>query len=145
MNSKITVLFLLILSAVAGCASGPSFNEYSSSIPTIEAEMGRIYIYRTTSFGAAIQPKIRVNGEVVGNAVPKGFFYVDRPAGSYEIAASTEAKRALTLTLDAGEERYVRLEVKFGLLAGHIKPVLVDNEVGKQEITKTKYSKNEEI
>ncbi len=140
MKSKIILLSLLVLTIITGCASGPSFNEYSASIPTMDADTGRIYIYRSTSFGAAIQPKIRVNGEEVGNAVPKGFFYVDRPAGNYEISASTEAKRALTLTLEPGEERYVRLEVKMGLLAGHIKPVLVENSVGKQEITKTKFA-----
>ena len=139
MKFKILLLSLLTLTFVAGCASGPSFNEYSANIPAMEQDTGRIYIYRKTTLGAAIQPKIRVNGEEVGKAVPKGFFYIDRPAGSYEISASTEAKRALTLTLEPGDVRYVRLEVKMGLLAGHVKPVLVENSVGKNEITKTKF------
>lgn len=140
---KINTKFISIVCTffiMVGCASGPSFNEYSSSIPDMASDTGRIYIYRSSALGAAIQPKIRINGEVVGNAVPKGFFYVDRPAGNYEISASTEAKRSLTLGLEPGDERYVRLEVKMGLLAGHIKPVLVENSVGKQEILKTKFA-----
>lgn len=143
MKSKLKFLSLILSVVVlSGCASGPTFNEYASSIRPVSNESGRIYIYRTTALGAAIQPKIRMNGKIVGKAVPKGFFFVDRPAGSYEMSASTEAKRSLTLNIEPGDERYVRLEVKMGLLAGHIKPVLVENSVGKEEITKTKYIGN---
>lgn len=49
--------------------------------------MGRIYVYRTAAFGAAVQPKVRLNEEVIGKAVPKGFFYVDRPIGEYTLSA----------------------------------------------------------
>lgn len=143
MKSKIIILSLLFsVLGLVGCASGPSFSDYAANIPAVPVDSGRIYVYRTTTFGTAIQPSVRINGEVAGKAVPQGFFYADRPAGSYEVSASTEAKRSLTLNLDPGEERYVRLEVKMGLLAGHIKPVLVDNLVGKEEITKTKYTGN---
>lgn len=64
---------------------------------------------------------------------------MDRPAGDYKIATSTEAKRSLSFTLEPGSERYVRLEVKMGLLVAQIKPVLVENEVGKKQIATTKY------
>ncbi len=140
MKSKTLVLsFLFSILILSGCASGPTFNEYSANIPKIPTDSGRIYIYRTATVGTAVQPKVKINGEVAGKAVPQGFFFVDRPAGSYEVSASTEAKRSLTLNLDSGEERYIRLEVKMGLFAGHIKPVLVENSVGKTEIIKTKY------
>jgi len=131
---------LLALVALTGCAAGPTFKQYEASIPKVATEFGRIYFYRTAVFGAAIKPKIRVNGEPVGTSTAKGFMFIDRPPGDYEIATSTEAKRALTLSLEAGDERYVRMEVKMGLLVGQIKPVLVDNEVGKAEIQKTKFA-----
>ncbi len=141
MKYKIIALSLIISAlTLTGCASGPTFTEYAANIPEVPADSGRIYVYRTATFGAAVQPGIRVNGEVAGKAVPKGFFFIDRPVGSYEVSASTEAKRSLTLNLDSGEEKYVRLEVKMGLFAGHVKPVLVDNAVGKEEILKTKYT-----
>lgn len=140
MNTKLSFLFLTFsIIVLSGCASGPTYNEYASSIPAMTSDSARVYVYRTSTLGTAIQPKIKINGEVVGKAVPQGFFFVDRPAGSCEISASTEVKRSLTLGLEPGDERYVRLEVKMGLFAGHIKPVLVDNAVGKKEITKTKY------
>jgi hypothetical protein len=134
----ITVVLLTII-IIGGCASGLKYEEFASTLQPVSPDYGRIYIYRTTVFGAAVQPSVRLNGEVIGKATPKGFFYVDRPAGTYEISASTEAKRSLSLNLEAGEEKYVRLEIKMGAFVGHVKPVLVDNVVGQQEIKKTKY------
>lgn len=137
---KFRIIFALsALAAMAGCASGPSFQEQSALMEPVSADNGRIYIYRKSSFGAAVQPMVRVNDEEVGKAKPKGFFYVDLPPGTYDISASTEAERNLNMTLAAGDEKYVRLEVKMGAFVGHIKPVLVDAEVGKEELQKMKY------
>ncbi|MBL4868801.1 MAG: DUF2846 domain-containing protein [Pseudomonadales bacterium] len=141
MKFKFSILILLFFTiTLSGCATGPTFKEYSSNITPVKSDSGRIYVYRLTALGAAVQPKVRLNGEIVGKAVPKGFFYVDRPAGSYEVSASTEAKRSLTLNLEPGDERYVRLEVKMGLFVGHVKPILVDKSVGEEEIATTKYA-----
>ncbi len=128
------------LLVLGGCASGPGYQEYAAQIPSISEEQGRIYFYRIATMGAAVQPKIRVNGEPVGAAKPKGFFYIDRAPGEYTVAATTEAKRSLSLVLEPGSAKYVRLEMKMGLFAGHVKPVLVDNSVGEAEIQKTKYT-----
>lgn len=125
--------------ALAGCASGPSYEEHSASMQPVGGGNGRIYMYRPSAFGAAVQPMVRVNDEEVGKAKPKGFFYVDLPPGNYDVSASTEAERNLNLTLAAAEEKYVRLEIKMGAFVGHVKPVLVDTEVGKEEIMKMKY------
>ena len=125
--------------SLGACASGPRFSEYASVLPDQEPDVGRIYFYRTTVMGAAVQPKVRIDNVPVGRATPKGFFFADRPPGNYEISTRTEAKRALTMSLDAGEEKYVRLEMKFGLGVGHVKPVLVDDEVGFREIQDMKY------
>ena len=130
---------LLATALLAGCASGPSYEEHSATMQPVGGGNGRIYMYRTSSLGAAVQPMVRVNGEEVGKAKPKGFFYVDRPPGNYNIAASTEAERNLDITLDANEEKYVRLEIKMGAFVGHIKPVLVDKSEGMEEIQKMKY------
>ena len=128
------------LFVMSGCASGPAFEEYSSTMEAVSPDNGRIYIYRVSSLGAAVQPKVRLDGEPVGKAVPKGFFYLDLPPGEYVLSASTEAERSLSLALAAGEEKYVRLEVKMGFFAGHIKPVLVDPAEGMEELKKTKFA-----
>ncbi len=140
MRNKLIAGFMTgVFLILTGCASGPKFAEFQSELAPVTENNGRIYVYRNSAFGAAIQPAVRLNDEVVGKAKPKGFFVIDRPAGNYVISASTEAKRSLSLALANGEEKYVRLEIKIGLLAGHIKPVLVEPDIGKEEIKKTKY------
>jgi uncharacterized protein DUF2846 len=78
--------FLGMAVIVAGCATGgQKFKEMSSEMAAPPAGMGRIYFYRTSVFGAAVQPEVKLNGEVVGKAVPQGFFYADRPPGDYTV------------------------------------------------------------
>jgi hypothetical protein len=125
---------------LAACASGPSFSEMSSKIPNLAADGGRIYIYRTTVLGAAVQPSVKVNGDVVGSAVPQGFFYVDRPPGSYKITTSTEVDRDLSLTLEAAQTRYVRLGISIGFFVGHVYPELVDNAEGQSDVSTLHYT-----
>lgn len=120
---------------LAGCASGPKFAEISKTIPALKAGEGRVYFFRSDSMlGAAIQPDIRLNTEVVGSSKPGGFFYVDRPAGSFSAAATTETEKTLSFTLDAGETKYVRSSPSIGLLVGRIVLQLEDPAKAKAEI-----------
>lgn len=103
MKIPFTLLILPLLFVVlSGCATGPKYTEVASSFDALEPGKGRIFIYRPSSFGAAIQPKVRLDGEVVGKAKPHGFFFVDHAPGEYEIVTSTEVERSLSLTLDEG-------------------------------------------
>jgi hypothetical protein len=132
------IRLLFILSAfvlISGCAStGPKYSELAPTISKIPPDTGRLYIYRTTVLGAAVQPEIKLNGEVIGKAVPRGFVYVDKAPGTYEIITSTEVDRKLSLTLDKGQVRYVRLDISMGFFVGHVYPELVDSDVGEKEI-----------
>jgi len=133
-------LVMIVALLAAGCAtSGPKFTELSSSMGAMPADTGRIYIYRTIVLGAAIQPEVKLNGEVVGRAVPMGFFYIDKKPGNYEVETTTEVSRKLSLTLEQGQKRYVRLSISMGFFAGHVYPELVDNEVAQKEIQDCRY------
>ena len=131
----VLVAFLLISCAT----SGPKFVEMKNSIPNISPDTGRIYIYRPSSLGAAVQPEVKLNGETVGKAISWGFFYVDRKAGNYEIMTSTEVERELSLTLDKGQVRYVRLNTSIGFFVGHVYPELVEPQVAEKEIQDCRY------
>lgn len=133
-------LFLIVAFLLGGCATtGPKFAEYAPSISHLSPDTGRIYLYRTSVLGFAIQPEVKLNGEVIGKAVPKGFFYVDKKTGNYEIMTSTEVKRKLSLTLDEGQTRYVRLNISMGFFVGHVYPELVESQVGEKEIQNCRY------
>ena len=125
---------------MSGCASGPTYESYKSSIPPVSPEKGRIYFYRTTVLGAAVQPAVRVNGTEVGKSTPQGFFYYDCPPGEYVVETSTEVTRKLSLLVAAGQVRYVRLNIAFGFMVGHVYPELVEDSVGAREIQGCKYT-----
>jgi hypothetical protein len=106
---------------LAGCATGIKHDQMASGMPSLKSGEGRIYFFRSNSIvGAAVQPDIRLNGQVVGASKPGGFFYVDRPAGSYVASASTETEKTLSFTLQAGETKYIRSSPSFGVLVGRI-------------------------
>lgn len=125
---------------LSACATGPKMAEVKSDIPTLGTDKGRVYFYRSGSmFGAALQPSIVMNGTVVGDSKPGGFFFVDRAPGPVEVATATEVEKKLTFTLEAQQVRYVRTTVGFGIMVGRVYPELVDNETGVKEIEDASY------
>ena len=129
---------VLFLSA---CATGPKYEDAKSGFPALDADKGRIFFYReAVFFGDAVQPDIKLNGQVVGQAQPNGVFFVDRPPGDFEVLTSTEVDEKLTFTLDRGEIRYVKLSIQMGILIGRIVPKLVGKEEGQKEIQGMSYT-----
>ena len=125
------VAALLVLS---GCATGPKYTEVISTIPALAPSQGRIYFYRPSALGTAVQPDINLNGQKVGTAKPHGFYFVDRAPGNYEVSAATETEKKLTFTLEPRQERFVRLKIQMGLLVGRIVPELVDRAEAEGEL-----------
>jgi len=119
---------------LSGCATGAKYEEVKSTIPALAPSEGRIYFYRPSALGAAVQPDIKLNGQKVGTAKPHGFYFVDRAPGNYEVSAATETEKKLTFTLAAGQERFVRLKIQIGLLVGRIVPELVDRTEAEGEL-----------
>lgn len=129
----------LAVAVLAGCASGPAYNEARASFQPLASGNGRIYFYRVAVVGAAVQPEVKLNGVVVGRAVPDGSYFVDRPPGDYIVSTTTELKKNLSFHLDAGETCYVRLNIALGVFVGHVYPELVDPSVAQPQLAKTKW------
>jgi hypothetical protein len=126
---------------MAGCASGVKYQDMASSIPTIKQGEGRIYFYRDASmFGAAIQPDIRLNGAVVGQSKPGGFFFVDRAAGKYAASTSTEVENAANFVLDTGETKYLKTSPSLGVLMGRIVVEIETPEKAKADINSLSFT-----
>jgi hypothetical protein len=138
---KIWVCALTVaLVFLAGCASGPKFNTVESGLSSLPTGKARIFLYRSTSLGAGIQPEIKLNGAVVGKAEPNGIFFVDRDPGNMEVVTSSEVEKKLTFTVSAGETRYVRLGVGLGVLVYRIIPELVAEDEARKEIAELAYT-----
>jgi len=141
MKKVAKLLFAAVaLILAAGCATGPKFSEMQATIKPLAAGQGRVYVYRDSSFGAAITPKVAINGKVVGVSRANGFFYADLPAGDYRLAAETEVERSITFTLAAGESKYVKASISFGFVAGRINFDLVNAAAGQQDLQSLAYS-----
>lgn len=131
---------------MCSCASGTPFLEMNPSLSPENAGTGRIFFYRVTGMGgAAIQPKILLNDEVVGKSIPQGFFYLDRPPGDYVVTTTTEVKRTASFVLEADQTRYIRFGISMGFFAGHVYGELVDPEEAKKQIQKCKFTDPEEM
>ena len=130
----------LAAALVSGCASGPKHDEIASSIPSLKPGQARIYFFRSSTFGAAVQPEIRLNGQVVGQSQPNGFFFVDRPAGSFLASASTETEKTLSFTAQPGETKYVRSSISLGLLVGRAVLELETPEKAKADISSLSFT-----
>jgi hypothetical protein len=131
----IQMLVLSLAVVLTGCASGIKHKDMQASIPALQADKGRIYFYRNASMlGAALQPNILLDGKVVGESRPGGFFFVDSSAGNHEVSASTEVEKKLTFTLDKGEVKYVKTSPSFGVMVGRIVPELVTAAEAEKEL-----------
>lgn len=143
MKRIISLLFFVGCAALmmTGCASGPQYSTLHGTEPALASGNARVYVYRAGHFvGSAVQPDVKLNDQVVGSATPGGYFFFDRPAGNYEISATTEVRRSLSLTLEPAQERYVRLNIGMGFFVGHVWPELIDNQVAGKEIQKCHYT-----
>jgi hypothetical protein len=134
----------LVALTLSACASGVKFAVMNPSTMPKDQDSGRIFFYRTTVLGAALQPDITLNGTKVGNAVAQGFFFVDRPPGNYEVVTSTEVDRKVTFVLEKGQARFVRFSVSMGFFVGHVYGELVDSAEGLEEIKECKYTGTDE-
>ena len=135
------VLVLIVTVSLASCAtSGPKFTEYQTEMASSNPELGRIYFYRTSALGAALRPDVLLNGEKVGEAIARGFFYVERPPGEYVAVTSTEVTRKVSFALEKGQTRFIRFSVSFGFFVGHVYGELVDESVALSEIKDCRFT-----
>jgi len=139
---KLILLLALVMGLAACATTGPKFTEMNVERVAKDAGQGRIFIYRPSAFGAAIQPDVLLNNERIGEAKSWGFFYVDRPPGEYVMVTSTEVTRKCSFTLEKGQTRYIRLSISLGFFVGHVYGELVDESVGQEEIAKCRYIGN---
>ena len=134
MKKALLCLLLFTLMLLGGCASGPAFRTVEQKLQVQPSGKARIYFYRDGTLGGAIQPKILLNGVVVGKSEPKGVFFVDHDPGDMEVVTGSEVEKKLTFTAAAGEVRYVRTYASFGLLVWRIIPELADESKAREAI-----------
>lgn len=125
---------MLLAFLLPACASGPKFATVMTTQSTVPPDKGRVYFYRPSALGAAVQPDVFLNGTKVGTAKPHGVYFVDRAPGDCLVTSSTETEKQLTFTLAPAQVRYVRLKIQMGFFVGRIVPELVDRVEAEEEM-----------
>jgi hypothetical protein len=112
-------LALCAVAWLSGCAAtGPKYADIAPNLPGIASGQGRLLVYRMGGLGPAVQPDVRLDGQVIGTSRPEGFFFVDRPAGRYTVSARTEAETRLEVVLLDGATTYIETSITLGLFVG---------------------------
>lgn len=140
---KLLSLFAVSLAFVGCAATGPKYKDISASIPPIPPGQARVFFYRPdTMLGAAVTSDIKLNGRVVGVSERGSFFFVDEAPGAMAVLTSTEVEKSLTFSIGAGERRFVKTSVSFGVMVGRIQPELVNATDAKADIAELAYTGN---
>jgi len=90
--------------------------------------------------GSGIQPNVNLNGAVVGESKPGGFFYLDVLPSQYEVSLTSEVEKKLTFTIGIRQERCVRMSVGLGILVYRVYPELVEPAACEAEIQDLSYT-----
>ena len=120
----------VLLLALTGCAGGLFPAGGAKPFPPLDPAKGRVFIYRTSVYGATYTPDVLLNGEWVGKPDQRGVFFRDVPPGSYAVTTSMTS-RVANFAIGAGEKKYVRLTS--GFFDGRMLPELVDPAKGEAE------------
>ncbi|MEO8388081.1 lipoprotein [Polaromonas sp.] len=138
-------IFRLLVIAVAifltGCGTkGPRYAEVEANFPTLRPGYGRLVVYRSGGLGAAVQPDIKLNGELVGKSQSQSFFFADRIAGNYTVSARTEVETTLDVDLVDGGTTYVQTSITVGLLVGQSRLTLRDESTALEHLPRLAYT-----
>ncbi|KQZ42547.1 DUF2846 domain-containing protein [Duganella sp. Root1480D1] len=125
------------MALLTGCTSvsGTRFAQQEAVMPKLSADHGRVYFYRVDALtGGGMSAPVKLDGEVVGDSLPGGYFYVDAAPGKHEASAATRVTRKLNFVLEPGETKYVRTKAQFEERVGRVVPELVSAEEARREL-----------
>ena len=138
---KKIVTTILLSALFVGCASVKMESKDASDklkqfAPPSIGNSG-LYLYRDSSFGAALKKNIFVDGQCVGQSAPNVFFYTEVAGGKVHVI-STESEfspNTLALMIDAGKNYFIRQYIKMGLFVGGADLEAMSEENGKLAIS----------
>jgi len=141
MNNK---MFLAVLASLmfTGCATVPMESKEKSNYakgfnPPSDGKAG-LYVYRPSGVGSALKKDIFVDNECLGESAPNVFFYKEIKAGE-EHKISTESEFSpndLMIQVKNGLNYFVKQYIKIGLFVGGANLEIVDEEKGKEAVSK---------
>ena len=139
----ITLTAVLSLIYLTGCASVPmasaDLDKTKKEFSAPSDGKSGLYIYRNSSFGAALKKTISVDNAVIGESAANTYFYKELTPGTHEISTESEfSDNKLTIDFQKGINYFVQQYIKFGAFVGGAGLKQVTEEEGKKGVLETK-------
>ena len=138
-TSLISCVFALFL---VGCASSVQYVHMPDLSKKVEdANKGRIYVMRPTSFGYAISMEVSDGGNPIGKTGAKGFLCWEREPGDVIVSSTAENTSRVSLPVRPGGIYYVQQNVRMGVWMARTDLEVVDEEKAQEKLKKCKPAK----
>jgi hypothetical protein len=128
-------LLAVVLAVASGCASVPMApkdrDDAAKSFAT-RPDMANLYVFRSSSFGAAVKFPVTLDGKLVGELPGATFLLATVPPGSHTVYVSAENSETQSVVAQAGRNHYVRVSPKMGWLSARVGVELVTDEQAAQ-------------
>ena len=134
------------IALLSGCASVPMESpEKDKELKTFAAppeDKSGLYIFRDSSFGAALKKTVTLDGKVIGETAPNTYLYRQISPGRHTLGTESEfSDNILTVNAEAGKNLYVRQLIKLGVFVGGADLELVSESEGKQGVNETELAR----
>ena len=117
-------------------------NKAKAFNPPSEGYAG-LYIFRTAGVGAALKKSVWVDDKCIGETAQNIFFHEEVTGGEqHKISTESEfSPNILLINTESGKNYYVQQYIKMGVFVGGANLKLVDDEKGKNYVSKLKLAK----
>ena len=114
-------------------------DDLRKAFPAPSDGMSGIYIFRDSSFGAALKKTIYIDKKPIGETAPNTYFYHEVAAGQHTLSTESEfSENDLKIDTVIGRNYFVDQNIKMGLFVGGANLKLVSEEDGKKGVLKCK-------
>lgn len=140
MNTKNLPSLILVLIATvffAGCATNEQFVRMPDQSKRVEnPQMGRIYVMRPTSFGAAASMEVWEGEKHIGNTGPGSFLCWEREPGAAKVIGKEENESVAALNIQSNQVYYIFQHVQMGWLQARNRLDVISEEEGTKILKK---------
>lgn len=147
MSKKLTVLLTLAFVVyLTGCATvpmAPTADDQARKQFSAPAEgKSGLYIYRNSTFGAALTKVVYIDDQVIGATAPMTYFYKEITPGQHTLSTQSEfSNNDLIIDAKSGFNLFVRQYMKMGVFIGGANLELMSEEEGRKGVLECSLAK----
>ena len=139
---KTLMITAALATALGGCASvsmgEPAQDAARKQFTAPPPDKAAIYVYRNEMIGTAVKMDVSIDGQPIGQTVPKTYLYAEVSPGRHTITSSAENTDTVEVNLRPGALAYIWQEIKMGLLSARNQLHVVSEPEGQRGVRESK-------